>query len=216
MISLVTAVPGSGKTLFAITQIDKALSDGRIVYTNIQGLTADKFVKFENLHKAPDDWRDCLDGSLIVYDEAQEVYPATARAGVIGDERLTAMETHRHRGIDLMFITQNPTFLHHHIRKLAGEHIHFYRGRGASRVARYTWSHAVSNPNDRFEQRRADFKIWKFPKKYYSYYSSAVMHTHKFKLPLKVSLIFGFSVVAILALGYRIYDSGGLAIFERF
>ena len=43
MITLITAVPGSGKTLLAITLIEAALKDMRPVYTNINGLVKDNF-----------------------------------------------------------------------------------------------------------------------------------------------------------------------------
>ncbi len=41
------------------------------------------------------DWRDTPEGSLVVYDEAQQVhlYPSNAQRGPVTDERLTAMET---------------------------------------------------------------------------------------------------------------------------
>ena len=41
MITLITAVPGSGKTLFTIGRILKALGEGRAVYARIDGLLID-------------------------------------------------------------------------------------------------------------------------------------------------------------------------------
>lgn len=143
MITLITAVPGSGKTLYAISLIDKANKEGRAVYQNIDGLKPEAFDNPTLIYDAPADWRDTPDGSLVIYDECQQphLYPATAKRGLVEDERLTAMETHRHTGHDLIFITQAPTFVHHHIRKLAGQHLHFYRARGISGAMRYEWSH---------------------------------------------------------------------------
>ncbi len=195
MITLITAVPGSGKTLYCIGLILKAVEEGRPVYANIAGL------KIPQCHPAPDDWRDTPEGSLVVYDEAQQphLYPSTAHRGEVKDERLRQMEVHRHTGHDLVFVSQSPSFLHHHIRKLAGEHIHLYRAFGAKIVTKYTWQHTVDSPNDRGEQGRADSVPWKFPKEHFQYYQSATIHTHKFKMPKKLAALL-FFIVAVAGL----------------
>lgn len=183
MITLITAVPGSGKSLFAVGLVLKAVEEGRPVYSNIAGL------QIPQCMPAPDDWRETMEGALVIYDEAQQqhLYPSTAHRGEVKDERLRAMETHRHSGHDLVFISQSPSFLHHHIRKLAGEHIHLYRAFGMKTVTRYTWQHCVDSPNDRSEQARADSVPWPFPKEHMKLYKSATIHTHKFKLPKKLA-----------------------------
>ena len=193
MITLITAVPGSGKTLYCIGLILKAVEQGRPVYANIDGL------KIAKCHPAPDDWRDTPEGSLVIYDEAQQphLYPSTAHRGEVKDERLRQMEVHRHTGHDLVFVSQSPSFLHHHIRKLAGEHIHLYRAFGAKVVTKYTWQHTCDSPNDRGEQTRADAVPWKFPKEWFQYYTSATIHTHKFKLPKKLAALLVFIAVVV-------------------
>ncbi|AXH73053.1 MAG: zonular occludens toxin [Inoviridae sp.] len=216
MITLITAVPGSGKTLSAIAMIIKALESGRPVYTNINGLVKEKFPNNHNLHDAPSDWRDTPEGSLVIYDECQQphLYPSDAKRGLVTDERLTAMETHRHSGHDLVFITQAPTFVHHHVRKLVGEHIHLYRGRGIGGAMRYEWSHTCDSPNDRGEQSRANSQFWKFPKEHFAYYKSATVHTHKFKVPLKLALFLFALALSIVFIISRVVASGGLASFD--
>lgn len=212
MITLITAVPGSGKTLYAITLIEDALIGGRPVYTNINGLVKDKFTNPHLLYDAPDDWRDTPEGALVIYDEAQQshLYPSNAQRGRVDDERLTAMETHRHSGHDLVFITQAPTFVHHHIRKLVGLHIHLYRARGIKGAMKYEWSHTCDSPNDRGEQARADSGPWPFPTKFYPYYTSAVIHTHKFRIPKKLMVIFVIILIlaiAAITLGFSALNS---------
>lgn len=213
MITLITAVPGSGKTLYSIGLIEDALASGRPVFTNISGLVKDKFSNPHLLSDAPDDWRDTPEGSLVVYDEAQQshLYPSNAQRGPVTDERLTAMETHRHTGHDLVFITQAPTFVHHHIRKLVGLHVHLYRSRGLQAASKYEWSHVCDSPNDRKEQQRADFVLWKFPKEHFSFYTSAVMHTHKFRMPKKLGVLLFFLVLGLGFVGFNLYKNSGLA-----
>lgn len=204
MITLITAVPGSGKTLYAVSIIQGFLNEGRPVYHNINGLQVDKFENNHLLFDAPADWTETPDGSVVIYDECQQehLYPATGQRGQVTDNRLTSMETHRHTGHDLFFITQAPTFVHHHVRKLVGQHIHFYRGGGAKNVARYTWSHTCDNPNDRQEQQRADFQIFRFDSKLFDLYKSATVHTHKFRIPKKILFITLFIIALVAACLY--------------
>lgn len=204
MITLITAVPGSGKTLYAVSLIQGFLNEGRPVYQNISGIQIDKFQNNHLLFDAPDDWTQTPDGSVVIYDECQQdhLYPATGQRGQVVDKRLTAMETHRHTGHDLYFITQAPTFVHHHVRKLVGCHIHFYRGSGATNVARYEWSHTCDNPNDRNEQKRADFSVFRFDKKLYELYKSSTVHTHKFRIPKKIIALFLFICALVVFVLY--------------
>lgn len=209
MITLITAVPGSGKTLLAVGLIVDYIAEGRHVFHNIAGLQVHKFSRPDLIHDAPSDWRDTPHGSVVIYDECQQphLYPATAQRGAVDDERLTAMETHRHSGHDLIFITQAPTFLHHHARKLVGQHIHLYRGGGSKIVARYEWSHVCDNPNDRREQERADFRAFPFNKAHYELYQSSTIHTHKFKIPRKLIILGIFILSLVSFLFYLGYDS---------
>lgn len=193
MITLITATPGSGKTLYSIGLIWEALEKGRLVFTNINGLQVDKFPNSQNLQPAPDDWRDTPEGSLIFYDECQQqhLYPSTGKIGAVADARITALETHRHTGHDIVFITQAPTFVHHHIRKLVGEHIHLYRAFGLRSSQVYKWSHTCDNPNDRREQERADTFRFNFDKNHFKLYKSTTIDTHKFKMPKKGMVFLG-------------------------
>lgn len=67
-LKLVTSPPGTGKTLLLIKMIFEYLREGRRVYSNIDQL------KIEEVLPIPSnaDWRDYPDGSVIIYDEAQE------------------------------------------------------------------------------------------------------------------------------------------------
>ena len=79
MITLITGTPGAGKTLYAVSLLDKyakenikLLQNGqepRPLYADIDGLD------MEGVEMPPDDWRDTPEGSVIFYDEIQEVPP---------------------------------------------------------------------------------------------------------------------------------------------
>src|SRR5690606_37667589 len=149
------------------------------------------------------------EGSLVIYDEAQQprLYPSTAHRGEVKDERLRSMVVHRHTGHDRVFVCQSPCFLHHHIRKLAGEHIHLYRAFGSKTVTKYTWQHTVDSPNDRGEQGRADAFPWRFPKEHFKFYKSATIHTHKFKVPKKLGLLLAFIFLVASGVVYQAVSS---------
>lgn len=208
MITLITGVPGAGKTLRAVFEIQQHLKQGRAVYSDIAGHSA------PGILPAPDDWRDTPEGSVVVYDEAQKKYPSTGKPGVAQDERIRALETHRHTGHDIYFITQEPALIHHHIRKLVGRHIHVHRAAGLRRATLFTWDFAVAAPNDRNEQKRADTENWQYPKELFRYYKSATVHTHKFQVPKKIAAILAVVVCVLGFVAYRIFDNGGLAFFS--
>ena len=68
MLILITGKPGSFKTAKTATLAIQYLKEGRQVYTNI-----DEF-DYDGVQKLPEnnDWRDTPDGSVIIYDEAQQ------------------------------------------------------------------------------------------------------------------------------------------------
>lgn len=198
MITLITGVPGGGKTLKTVDLVLKELDHGRAVYTNISGFSDSRALP------APDDWRDTPEGSLVVYDEAQKIFPSSAKVGVSDDARIRALETHRHTGHDIFFVTQDPALIHLNVRKLVGRHIHLHRAMGLRRATVYTWDFAVTSPNSRVEQKRADSNNWFYPKSLFSKYQSATKHTHKFQLPVWPTV--GI-VVGVLFCGIFVYST---------
>jgi zona occludens toxin (predicted ATPase) len=107
------------------------------------------------------------------------------------------METHRHTGHDLVFITQAPTFVHHHIRKLTGKHIHCYRAMGLKGCTLFKWDGVCDNPNGYHERKLADTERWTYPAELFQCYKSATVHTHKFKIPSKLIWLSGFALLVI-------------------
>lgn len=232
MITVVTAVPGSGKTLYVVEMIDKIINSiveerkkenpdltilNRHIYHNIDGLVPEKFAIPEVLHLLPDDndWRKTPDGSLVVYDEAWQFFPVTSKRDV-DDPILSDLAVHRHTGHDIVFITQHPSQLHTFLRRLGNVHIHLYRMFGAAISTVYTWQHVVDSPNSRSEQERSDKVTWKFPKKYYSYYKSASAHTHKFRLPRRITFLFALAFLILSYVAYRFYNDENSIVFAFF
>src|SRR5690606_249261 len=139
MLYLVTGQPGNGKTLRAMALMleeyernQKAVKEGkeqpRRFFSNIAGsYLGDKLTPnpdaFPWVEPMPDhnDWTRLPDGSFVVYDEAHAdgatsgleryglLFPATGKPGESHDPRVRAMSTHRHRGFDIVLITQYPS-----------------------------------------------------------------------------------------------------------
>ena len=140
--------------------------------------------------------------SVVIYDEAQQphLYPSNAQRGPVTDERLTAMETHRHTGTIFGFITQAPTFIHHPIFVSWLAFISTFTGREASR-GRPNMSGRMFANRLMTGVSKSGRPIWccgLSPKRHFDYYTSAVMHTHKFRMPKKSYLPWGVFIVALL------------------
>lgn len=231
MMYLISGQPGNGKTLRAMSmaqefyeQNQQQVKDGsappRRFFTNIAGATTEENPNaFPWLEKLPDhnDWTQLPDGSFVLYDEAHSdgntqglerygrLFPSTGKPGESEDPRIRSMSTHRHRGFDLVFVTQWPSKIHHQVRSLIGSHTHMNRTFGMQRAGVLTWSRVQADPYDERVRDKAEEEIWAYPKALYERYRSATLHTasHKFKVPkrvwqglsMTVALIFGVWMV---------------------
>tara|TARA_Y100000588_G_scaffold373586_1_gene447608 strand:- start:392 stop:1603 length:1212 start_codon:yes stop_codon:yes gene_type:complete len=148
----------------------------------------DKFemVKPLNLHftrfEDPRSWPSLPKRSVLLIDECQQYFPPRP-AGSKVPPAIAALETHRHGGYDIHFVTQDRTLCDANLRKLVGRHIHFFNPFGGERVTRKE-SPKVFNPDDYHDSKVASKKIVKRDKNFYGVYWSAEIHTHKPKIPL--------------------------------
>ncbi|MCG3075650.1 zonular occludens toxin domain-containing protein [Pseudomonas aeruginosa] len=172
MLYLRTGLPGAGKTLNAIREIDiehqpdpddptkrlhkdpdnPDLPPRTIYYYGIPDMKLDrlksKWVEFET----PEEWFNLPDGSVIVIDEAQRVFGNDGTRA--RPEKVTRFETHRHQGLDIHLITQHPSLLCTPVRKLVGKHINFIRPYGREKgIFRHEYEFCIDNP-----ERRSNFK----------------------------------------------------------
>ena len=193
-ITLITGLPGSGKSLRLAKYIKEAGERGEVVFCcNVNGLKL-PHVPFED----PREWRDIPAGSVLVVDEAQQFF--RTRRGGDAPEYLTAMETIRHEGVRLVLATQQPDYLDTHLRGLVGLHEHLLRvnGKQASKI----WRHNEVMDNVRSERARAryDSETWTFPTELFDAYESAQVHTVKATLSsrMKRGLVMAAVAVALV------------------
>ena len=198
MITVRTGLPGAGKTLFSIydyiARPPLGVAPVREVFVSGIDLVPD-MLPFSPLDE-PTRWMDCPAGSLVVIDEAQRYFRNRPPGAPVPDY-VSALETHRHLGIDLVLITQDSMLIDKHVRRLAGEHFHAKRVFGLSSVTMYRWQRCVDDPLDFHTKKEAEKSRRKYPKKIYKCYKSAEIHTVKRKIPLRVWATF----LVLLALG---------------
>lgn len=133
-------------------------------------------------------WYELPRNSVIFVDECQQTFPPRP-VGARVPMHCSEFETHRHKGYDVFLVTQDAKLLDNHVRRLAGVHMHFFRPFGGSIIKR-VWSDKVIDPDDYFQKKAAQVSTAPRDKKYYGLYWSADVHTHKFKVPTKLLLIF--------------------------
>ena len=239
MLYLLTAPPGSGKSQYAIERFilntireneaaiaawqkiknpDKPPPIRRQVFTNIKGmLQPERVAKIQAmvgglpLLESPLDWRDAPDGSMIIYDEAQQkhLFRATGTPGVpmvknaagvlVEDERITALDTHRHRGFDIVLITQEVGLVHHWAKKFVGCHVDLERVAGAEMMTVREWGKYQPTPADYHARQAADTSVTMMHKSTWELYDSGTIHTHNFTMPRGAKFaIRGFLMLAVL------------------
>lgn len=197
MIVVITGQPGAGKTLHALHMVKEwATREGRtVVYSGIRDL---KLPWLE----IPDagDWHKQPANTIVVVDEAQRVFRPRATGSQV-PVHVAELETHRHKGIDLVLITQHPKLLDANVRRLVGRHLHVVRNFGMQRATVHEWSElndACESGSGRKDSIRHE---WSYPVELFAAYQSAEVHTHKRRIPARVY----FLLVAPILLAGLLY-----------
>lgn len=199
MIYLITAVPGSGKTLYTLKWLKEfADRENRQVYYSGIPLSdkGKEMLGWQELED-PETWHKLPPGAITVIDECQRIFPVR-RAGGQVPEYVSAFETHRHKGHDVVLITQHPNLMDSHIRRLVGKHVHLLRIFGMQAAQKLSWDGIQENPNSASARQQClDKTKFVYPKEVYTWYKSAELHTHKRQLPRRV----WFFLFLLLVLG---------------
>jgi len=201
-VTIRTGKMGHGKTLNAIREIDaQAKLENRLVYYhNIDGLQPDKlqaqWYEFDNPHE----WYKLPEHSIIVIDEAQRFF-GVRDPRIAVPQYISELETIRHQGQEIVFITQDHRFLDVNIRRLCGCHIHFKRILGSQKLARYEFLEA-SDYEKSAVLLNADKTFTKIDKRLFGAYKSASGHHFKIKVPKKIYLFIGMVGLAAYLIYY--------------
>jgi len=210
MLNARTGLPGHGKTLSTLSEVEEyrtnqtddkgnPLPDREVFYFGINELKLN-WLPLENPHK----WYELPDNCIVVIDEAQEHFPVRSPKDKV-PEYCSKFERHRHTGIDIFLITQDVRFLDHHVRRLVGNHKHIERKFGTETAVILSWE-KTGDPDDYHSREKAEKAPYRYPKKYYSAYKSATIHTVKRKFPKILLLIPAIFLVIGLAI-YFLYST---------
>jgi hypothetical protein len=201
MLTLITGLPGNGKTLYALQYVAAwAKREQRQVwYHGIKGLTPElgwkviptQSEKIDGDTVEVPQWWLLPAKSIFLIDEAQNCGWGQRPRGQ-SPEWSKKLETHRHLGIDGVFITQDPGLIDAHDRKLCELHFHVMRTFGMQRATIHEFRPVRANIQNR---RGSIQQKWPFPKEVYKWYTSAEAHTQKARIPLKVWVFIAICVM---------------------
>jgi len=112
MITLLTGIPGSGKSYMAVEHVSRMKDQSKVLH-NIEGfklgISLDQFSldnnirKIDVFRKSYHEKNDNLFGWTIIIDEAAELFPKSLRDTDI----ISFFDYHRHYGIDIFLLTQD-------------------------------------------------------------------------------------------------------------
>lgn len=212
MFTLRTGAQGGGKTLNTIKEVDtKAAKEGRTVYYhNIRGFKPDHpsikatWIEFDN----PKEWFNLPENAMIVIDECQTFFRVRPQGSAV-PEYASALEVMRHKGHHLNCITQKPSLIDVHMRKLATEHIHYHRGHGSSIVKRLRFEIVCLEVEKRVDITDAETTRITLDKSYFDVYKSiadGAEHHIKFRIP-RAMYALGVCVIFLAAGISYVYKS---------
>lgn len=200
MIHLITGLPGAGKSLWALAYSQREFSGRPIYYDGI----ADLKLPWIPLEGGGANWQDVADGSVVLIDEAQRVFRPRGPGAQV-PAHVAALETHRHRGIDIVLVTQHPKLIDSNVRRLAGRHMHVVRAFGTRHATVHEWGEVKDDP----ERSREDSirHEWRYPAELFGAYKSAEVHTVKRRLPVRLLTVVLAPIFAVAGIGYGVYSA---------
>jgi zona occludens toxin len=210
-ITLLTSVPGGGKTSFAVQNIIlKAHNEGKIIYTC--GIPKLKIPTIELTYEQIRHWSETRQNdkdlpelvniehnSIIVIDEVQKLWPAM---GSKKTKDIEDLSEHRHYGLTFFIITQSPKLISRYVLALIDKHLHI-RSTWAGRKL-YEWSEYCSNPTAKTNRDLAVTSNYSLPKNAFSLYHSATAHIKPTKRVPAALFVLVFAVGIVLYFGHSV------------
>lgn len=201
MIYLITGLPGASKTLYTLHRVttDTQLVNREVHYHGIPDLMF-PWIKMSD----PKKWFEVPEGSVIVIDECQKVFPLRSVGSAV-PQWVSEFETHRHRNLDIVLITQDSKLLDAHVRKLVERHFHLKRPFGLDYATVHEF-HGVGDPGNGADLKQALKTRFKHPKELFGKYKSATGHSVKKRVPLKL-FVLPLALAFVVFCGLKVYTS---------
>lgn len=138
-------------------------------------------------------------GAILVVDEFQRIWPVRPNGAPVPPD-VSAMDTHRHMGVDFILITQKFSF-DRHIEGLIGRHLHVRRVANMHAALVYEWDHCSRSLLYRNSMAKTP---WRFDKSVFKLYHSADAHTSQ---PRKVPPLLWVVLAAVAIGAWKIPES---------
>lgn len=209
MITMITGIPGMGKTSLLVTMLleyEKAAERPLFVMgipdLKIEHVVAPPVTEWTEYRASPEDpslelaYFTFPPNSILIIDEAQRVYRPRASSTKV-PPYVAALETHRHTGLDIILLTQKPKLVDMNVRELVGRHIHIRSGLLGRYL--YEWPH-IADGESRIDRSDAAKRKFSPPKAAFTKYKSAEAHT---KQKFRVNQLFIYAGLALAALFYQ-------------
>jgi zona occludens toxin len=189
-IELQTGLPGACKTQYTLWRVEKIRREtGRPVFYSGIPINPDKLPDWQEIQA--DQWHTAPPESIVVIDEAQRLFRPRPNGSAVPAYE-AALETHRHGGVDLILITQDPRLVSIGVRSLVGRHLHAVRRWGMELSTIHEWPECRLNVQSRKDSSQHQFR---FRRQVYGWYKSAEAHTVKRAIPFRVWALVGAVVV---------------------
>lgn len=210
MITLITGAPGTGKTAYLVSLLlSNEYKDRPLYVYGIPELRVphSEFPSVENESRdntPVHHWHETIpNGALVVVDECQKHFRPRGPSAKVPD-CIAEFETHRHRGLDFILVTQGTHLIDSNLRALIARHIHLKK----TILGRYSYEWAeCKNEREDSNLTKAVRKRYKLPSRSFSQYKSAELHTNvKISKPWQFYALFLFVALAIF-LAFRVYVS---------
>lgn len=195
MITLITGAPGAGKTALLVEWLRTLYADRPVYVHGLNGLQLP--------HQSIDasQWHTELpDGAILVVDEVQQVWRPRG-PGHAPSPAVQALETHRHRGVDVFLTTQKPNLVDANVRGLVGRHVHL---RDTGWLGRYMYEWPECSENLAWKTCHVK-RRYKLPRKAFALYTSASEHTTVQKSRSWMPVITAALVAVALVLVFMVY-----------
>lgn len=190
---LITGKKGSGKSHFATSQIKYIVDNfpDHPVYADVAGLN------IAGVMPSPDDWQTLLDAdkvanATIFYDEAQLLaWADNSNTKISSDDRIKNMTMIRHANLNIVVMTQHPTFVHPVLRHLVDVHYHISHPFKDGKPKVFEFAGCMSTIDDKgaYQTHAVEtftHKLDKETTKLYKSVEDGATHDQKKKIPKRI------------------------------
>lgn len=194
MITLLTGAPGAGKSSAVVMMLQEWGAKGRPIY--VDGIPD---LKIPHVEIQGQTWPDSVpDGAIVCIDEVQRVWRPTGPGQRVSRD-IAELETHRHRGLDFLIVTQHPKLVHTNVRALVGRHIHL-RDVGILGRWWYEWPEAADPGTWRSAPLKRRYRLARAS---FGLYKSASEHVKPVRSFPKVLVVLAAAVVGVGVLAWQ-------------